>query len=329
MKKQIIVSILTAAFTAASATAFASGAIPDHRGTSMEGIEIGTQPLNSRVLQYSEIFRRAGDQYGVDPNLLAAICMQESSGQNLSLREDGSEYPAWGIMQIEYTLEQSFAQFGLRTTGTAWTLQDRLDEEKSVMFAASLISDSLIKYGCDYLKTIQAYNFGSTVLDRIIEANGDNWISALPNAASYADGWQYETYGDARYIQHVLRYYHNDMPYLGAKVMINGALTRFEDQYPLISDGYTIIPVRGVLEKLGAQVLWDGGSQTVTVTRGGVEIVLSPGSETAYVNSQPCPLGACAQIINGRMMIPLRFISESLGFRVDWDADTRTALVYG
>ena len=121
-------------------TAFASGAIPDHKGTSMEGIEIGTARLNSAVKSYSDLFEQAGDQYGVDPNLLAAICMQESSGRNLSYREDGSEYPAWGIMQIEHTLGEAFAKFGEDTTGERWTLQDRLDEEKAVPFAAYLIS---------------------------------------------------------------------------------------------------------------------------------------------------------------------------------------------
>ncbi len=329
MKREIIGFILTAAITAVSVNASASDAIPDHCGTSMAGIEIGTQPINSSVLKYSEIFQRAGDQYGVDPNLLAAICMQESAGQNLSFRSDGSEYPAWGIMQIEYTLEKSFAQFGLRTTGAAWTLQDRLNEEKSIMFAASLISDSLIKYDCDYLKMIQAYNFSSAVLDKIIEANGSNWINALPYAASYAEGWQNNTYGDAHYIQHVLRYYHNNMPYRGAKVRINETLTRFEDQYPLIIDDYTFIPVRGVFEKLGAQVLWDGGARTVTLTRNGTQISLTLGSDTARVNSQSCPLGASARLINGRTMIPLRFISEELGFAVEWNSDTRTAVIYG
>ena len=83
--------------------ALAAGAIPDHQGTSMDGIEIGTAQLNSAVKSYYDLFEQAGDQYGVDPNLLAAICMQESSGRNLSYRDDGSEYPAWGIMQIENT----------------------------------------------------------------------------------------------------------------------------------------------------------------------------------------------------------------------------------
>ena len=144
--KKLIATVLTLMLSLSSATAFAAGAIPDHKGTSTDGIEIGTASLNSAVKSYFKLFKKAGDQYGVDPNLLAAICMQESSGRNLSYREDGSEYPAWGIMQIEYTLEKTFAEFGEATTGERWTLQDRLDPEKAVPFAAYLISQSLIRY---------------------------------------------------------------------------------------------------------------------------------------------------------------------------------------
>lgn len=103
--KKFIGMALAAVISASSFTALAAGAIPDHQGTSMDGIEIGTAQLNSAVKSYYDLFEQAGDQYGVDPNLLAAICMQESSGRNLSYRDDGSEYPAWGIMQIENTLK--------------------------------------------------------------------------------------------------------------------------------------------------------------------------------------------------------------------------------
>ena len=93
--KKFIGMALAAVISASSFTALAAGAIPDHQGTSMDGIEIGTAQLNSAVKSYYDLFEQAGDQYGVDPNLLAAICMQESSGRNLSYRDDGSEYPAW------------------------------------------------------------------------------------------------------------------------------------------------------------------------------------------------------------------------------------------
>ena len=286
--KKFIGMALAAVISASSFTALAAGAIPDHQGTSMDGIEIGTAQLNSAVKSYYDLFEQAGDQYGVDPNLLAAICMQESSGRNLSYRDDGSEYPAWGIMQIENTLEKSFAKFGEDTTGEKWTLQDRLDPTKAVPFAAYLISQSLIRYDCDYMKMIQSYNFGQTVLDRIIAAKGDDWLSERVNAAQYATNWPYNTYGDAQYIEHVMRYYHNDIDYIGAKVRIDGKLLAFDDQYPLLEtiegETYTMIPVRGISEALNAKVDWDGDKQEITVKKGGDEVVMYLDSDVAYIN---------------------------------------------
>lgn len=327
--KKIIGLLVTSAVIISSVTAFASGAIPDHKGTSLDRFPIGTTALGKAVKQYNDLFKKAGDQYGVDPNLLAAICMQESSGINWSYREDGTEYPAWGIMQIEYTLEKQFAQFGLDTTGTPWTLQDRLDPEKSIPFAAYLISQSLIKYDCDYVKMIQSYNFGQTVLDRILEAtDGDAWLEERKNAATYATNWPYKTYGDAEYVEHVLRYYHNDIEYIGAKVRVNDKLIAFADQYPLIlDDGYTFVPVRGIAETLGAAVEWDHDNYQAVIEKDGNILTIPINCDYAYANDEEYYLESPSRIINGRTMVPLRFIAEHLDCYVEWDGDTRTVII--
>lgn len=327
MNKKLTGIILAAVIMLCGTASLASGVLPDHSGTSASGIAIGTAKLNTAVKSYSELFSRAGNQYGVDPNLLAAICMQESSGRNLSYRTDGSEYPAWGIMQIEYTNEKSFAQFGLNTTGVEWTLSDRLDPEKSISYAAWVISKSLIAYDCDYLKMIQSYNFGQTVLDRIIEAKGDDWLGERINAAKYADNWKSEKYGDAEYIEHVLRYYHNDIEYLGAKVRINGRLVEFEDQYPIIDGEYTLIPIRGVSELLDADVDWEQSTMTVTIKYKEKTVKLSINSDTAYVNGNAVKLEAPAKILNDRTMLPIRFIMDIFDADVAWEQDTRTVLI--
>lgn len=325
--KKFIAGIFTAMIACTSITGFAQSIIPDHKGTSLDGIEIGTSALSSAVKSYNHLFEKAGNQYGVDPNLLAAICMQESSGRNFSYREDGSEYPAWGIMQIEYSHEKSFRQFGLDTTGEAWTLQDRLDPEKAVPYAAWLISESLIRYDCDYMKMIQAYNFGETVLNRIIDAKGEEWLDERQNAVNYVSNWNYKSYGDALYIEHVLRYYHNTLDYKGAKVRINGDLLKFDDQYPIVLDGHTLIPIRGIATALGAEVEWHHEEYTASVVKGDVSIEIPINENIVYVNGEPVELDCTAQILNGRTMLPLRFIAETFDAQVDWEQDTRTVLI--
>ena len=305
------------------AAALASG-IPGHMGTETERFEFGVKEIAERVRQYYGIFEDAGRQYGIDPNILAAICMQESAGVNYSYREDGTEYPAWGIMQIEYTHEKSFAEFGRKRTGTAWTLQDRLDPEKAVPYAAYLLSESLYRYDYDYIKMLQAYNFGDVVLNRIIDAVGDKWLDERKNAAKYADSWKYERYGDPEYAEHVLAYYHDDIDNVSAHMRVNGELIKFEDQYPVIENGTTLIPIRALSEAVGCDVGWDGDERLVTIDGGGTEIELRIGDITAYVNGEAYELTENAEIENGRTMVPLRFAAESLGCRVEWNDDTRT-----
>ncbi len=326
MKRRLAAIICTAAVLS-NMSVFADSVIPDHCGTPTDSVKTGTEPLNTAVKSYTELFKSAGNQYGVDPNLLAAICMQESSGRNVSYREDGSEYPAWGIMQIEYTHEKSFGQFGLDTTGKIWTLSDRLDPEKAVPYAAWVISRSLIAYDCDYMKTVQAYNFGQTVLDRIISASGDNWLNERKNAAKYADNWKYDKYGDAEYIEHVLRYYHNDIEYLGAKVRINDELVAFDDQYPIIIDGFTLVPIRNIAEILGADVEWDHDRYAAVIEKNNSRIEIPIGKAIATVNGKTVTLDAKSCIINDRTLVPFRFIAESLGVTVGWDEESRTVFI--
>lgn len=321
-KKSIVAAAL--AVLMASETAYAVH-IPDHRGTDISAFSNGTKTLSSRIPQYDELFKAYGDQYGIDPNILAAICMQESSGINYSYRDDGTPYAAWGIMQIEYTHEKSFSQFGYDNYGTYWTLEDRLDPGKSIAYAAYLLSESLYKYECDYAKMLQAYNFGETVLNRIVDAKGADWLSERKNAVKYVTGWDSDSYGDGEYIEHVLAYYYpGRIEYVGAKVRMDGKLVKFSEQYPIIDDGTTLIPIRKISESLGAVVDWDAANLHASIKKDDRTIDLYIGSTAAYINGTEYTLEVPAKEINNRTLVPLRFVAEALGVKVDWDGDTMT-----
>lgn len=102
-------------------------------------------------------------------------------------------------------------------------------------------------------------------------------------------------------------------------VIVNGETLSF-DAPPQIVQDRVLVPMRAIFEKLGAGVLWDGDTQTVTANKGGTEISLTIGKETASVNYNLVPLDVPAMIVNDRTMVPLRFISESMGASVDWNA---------
>lgn len=300
-----------------------AAAIPDHNGTDLSQFAIGTSKVNKAVRSYSDIFKSAGDQYGVDPNIIAAICMQESGGINYMYYDDGTPRPAWGIMQIEYSNEKAFAQFGEHRTGTPWTLADRADPEKAIPYAAWLLSEALYKYEYDYAKMLQSYNFGQIVLDRILAASGDGWLDERKNAVDYVSNWPYESYGDKQYIEHVLRYYRKDIDYVGAKVTLNGELVKFSDQYPIIDNGTTLVPIRAVSEMLHADVDWDQENGVATVVKGDRTIKLYTGTTTAYINEEEHELEVSAEVVNNRTLVPLRFVAEALDMEVIWHGENR------
>jgi hypothetical protein len=108
-----------------------------------------------------------------------------------------------------------------------------------------------------------------------------------------------------------------------AAVYVDGKLQIFSDAQPIIVDGRTLVPIRSVAEVLGAQVNWEDSTQTVLINKDDKHIELTIGSKSPTVNGSPVNLDAPAVIINGRTMVPLRFVSEALGAKVVWDGTVK------
>ncbi|MCL2287304.1 MAG: stalk domain-containing protein [Firmicutes bacterium] len=121
-------------------------------------------------------------------------------------------------------------------------------------------------------------------------------------------------------------------------VTINGQEVYFPDQSPIIIDGTTLVPVRGVFETLGWEVNWNRETSTALLNRGHVHIGITIGQPffevLIYDPDSPFPghgvlhmIDVPAQIIGGRTMLPLRAVLESVGYTLDWDGSTRTILI--
>ncbi|WP_080833707.1 copper amine oxidase N-terminal domain-containing protein [Cohnella massiliensis] len=109
-------------------------------------------------------------------------------------------------------------------------------------------------------------------------------------------------------------------------VVIDGQVQAFP-QPAVTINGSTMVPMRAIFEKLGAEIKWNGETRTVTATKGNTVIILTLDRDIAIINGNPVKLTAKAQSINGNTMVPLRFVSEALGAAVKWDGATRTAYI--
>lgn len=99
------------------------------------------------------------------------------------------------------------------------------------------------------------------------------------------------------------------------------------DVPPTSINGRTMVPLRIIFEALGAKVAWDGKTQTITGTKDNTVTVLKLNSKEAKVNGKIVLLDVAPVSINNRTLVPVRFISESLGANVDWDGTTKTVII--
>lgn len=113
----------------------------------------------------------------------------------------------------------------------------------------------------------------------------------------------------------------------GIAVEINGRGIVFSDQQPVIIDGRTLVPVRGIFEQLGYDVKWNQATNTATLSNGANDIILILGNSMFIANGAPYALDVPAQIIGGRTMLPFRAVLESAGCAVDWDVGRRTVII--
>lgn len=115
----------------------------------------------------------------------------------------------------------------------------------------------------------------------------------------------------------------------GINISINNGYLDFEGQEPpFIEDGRTLVPLRSIFEALNATVEWDNETRTVIATNAeGTEITMTIDEKYYYLDGSRRTLDVAPQIVNGRTMIPVRAVSESLGCTVDWNDESQTVVI--
>lgn len=102
-----------------------------------------------------------------------------------------------------------------------------------------------------------------------------------------------------------------------------------EGTVPVVINDRTLVPIRAIIEAMGGTVGWDGDKREVSLDYSGDNIRLVIDNTTAYLNGEANELDTAPTIINGRTMLPIRFIAESFGFEVAWDGETKTVTISG
>ncbi|SFI10727.1 Copper amine oxidase N-terminal domain-containing protein [Tindallia magadiensis] len=96
-----------------------------------------------------------------------------------------------------------------------------------------------------------------------------------------------------------------------------------ETGHPFIdSQNRTMIPLRSVSSGLGHEIQWDGENRTALIDNGAIRIIV--GERTVQTPTGTITMDTTADIINGRIYVPLRFVGEALGYAVAYEGPNQT-----
>lgn len=112
----------------------------------------------------------------------------------------------------------------------------------------------------------------------------------------------------------------------GPRIFLDGRQLIFDVQPEIINDR-VMVPLRGVLEALGAQVSWHESTKTIIVVKDQTEIILTVNQNSASRNGDVIPLDTPPIIRKGRTLVPLWFIGETMGTTVEWEEKTKTVFI--
>lgn len=112
-------------------------------------------------------------------------------------------------------------------------------------------------------------------------------------------------------------------------IEVNSSEYKLDDGYtcPVISQGRTLVPVRAVTEAFGGEVMWRESTGTVMIFLDEDVVSLKIGSLVALKNNVSEIMDVAPCIINGRTMIPIRFVSELFNLGVAWNEESQTVTV--
>lgn len=100
-------------------------------------------------------------------------------------------------------------------------------------------------------------------------------------------------------------------------VRLNDEYIKF-DQDPILLNDRTMVPMRFIFEKFGMTVDWNNDTNTATAYDGKTNISFTVDNNNAMVNGKYFEMDTTPILVGDRTLIPLRFLSEMLGYKVGW-----------
>lgn len=193
---------------------------------------------------------------------------------------------------------------------------DELEEESFVIYKNGLKFDTLKLYVDDDDEImIKKSNLKKIFPTEANKLSG----SKLVSLEDYAKDWNYKFVLDGSKI------YLNNDGNVPVKLYLDKKVVDFPDQQAIIiNPGRTMVPVAMVAEKLGFDVTWKPKKDTnipydmVIIRNDKHYMSLYLGSNTYYLDGIPYKMDVKPFATNGRTMLPLAFVAQAFGLKIDY-----------
>lgn len=95
----------------------------------------------------------------------------------------------------------------------------------------------------------------------------------------------------------------------------------------VMENGRVLVPMRSIFESIGASVNWDAANNLITSEKDANKIALQIGNKNMGLNGKLIALDVAPKIESGRTLVPVRVVSESFGYKVDWDGENKCVYI--
>lgn len=113
----------------------------------------------------------------------------------------------------------------------------------------------------------------------------------------------------------------------GIALFLNGVQVKPAVPPYIDANGRTMVPLRFIMEYMGARVDWLEKERGIVVTRGSITLKMWIDSRQAYVNGQSLTLDTTPVLKGDTTMVPVRFVSQAFGGRVEWEEATQSVKI--
>ncbi len=114
-------------------------------------------------------------------------------------------------------------------------------------------------------------------------------------------------------------------------VYVNGEQISFEENYPTIIDGRTMIPLREIFKVFSFLVSYHEDTQTIRLQNETLNVFFRIGDKRFFIENEfgitYRDLDVPPLLQGWRTYIPLRAVAEVLGAKVDWEEKTTSVLI--